>query len=65
MARVLEIMCPGCSKPILKGEDKFLHANDRPYINLWWHRVCFKTATDEERLEALHNAEVIRWTKER
>ena len=62
MVRVLEqIVCPGCAKPILKGEDKFLQANDRPYINLWWHRACFNTATDEERLEALKNAKKIEW----
>jgi len=56
------MICPGCEKEICEGEDKFLHVNDHPYVNIYWHRKCFFESTDEEKAFILGEAEVIRWT---
>jgi len=55
------MICPGCEKEICEGEKKFLHVNDCPYINIYWHSKCFFDATGEEKVAVLKKAEVIRW----
>ena len=56
------MICPGCEKEICEGEKKFLHVNDRPYINIYWHSKCFIEATEEEKIAVLKKAKVIKWT---
>lgn len=35
--------CPGCEKPILKTDKRFMVARDRPiYENILWHYDCWR-----------------------
>lgn len=45
-------MCLKCEKEIIKGEE-FMIAVDRPYMNLWLHRKCFKTSDFSELVEKI------------
>lgn len=45
-------ICFKCEKNISEGEPIFMYAIDIPYVNLWFHRRCFKEIenTTEEYL---------------
>ena len=36
------MICFDCKKEIETGEDKLMLGLDKPYINLWFHKHCYK-----------------------
>lgn len=38
--------CFACEKEIENPEDVFMLGLDRPYVNLWFHRVCLDKIDD-------------------
>ena len=45
------ILCPVCDKP-LEQPDVYMVPIERPYMNIYFHRSCYKTLGDEE---GVHN----------
>ena len=50
-----KMICPGCNKVIEKDQKQFLQASDRPYVNIIWHRDCWRKATEEQKDLAINN----------
>ena len=40
-------ICPVCDEEIKEDDKKFMLGIDKPYINVWFHRACYKSVESD------------------
>lgn len=53
------MICLVCKKEVLKDQDKFMVGLDIPYVNLWFHRECYRQIENDINNFVLQNIEMV------